>query len=213
MKRTILLLFLSASFYGHAQEVERIIKTYCRSNPFITPFSSFLEHLVNDPTLENKKTHKRTDSTFFFFEGDYKTHRPFGITGSTRTHVVLSETQEQALDSGKAVVRTVFVYQLVGYSPPGENGMKEVKKIFDRFSKKHEERFANKTYKELTRDGKQAGEVRNFQLYPYLDFDHVTAAWANSDKGDNIFAITIRFVVSNNWASVPYMPGLIPVEQ
>lgn len=212
MKKTILLLFLCASFYAHAQEVERITKAYYRSNPFITPFSSFLEHLVNDPTLENKKTYKRTDSTLFFFEGDYRTHRPFGITGSNRTHVVLTETEEQALDSGKSVVRVVFIYQLVGYSSAGENGMKEVKKIFERFSKKNDDRFANKTYKELNRDGKQVGEVRNFQLYPYLDFDHVTAAWANAENGENIFAITIRFVVSNNWASAPYLPGLIPIE-
>lgn len=208
MKRILLLLFLCASFYSHAQEVNRIAKAYYRSDPFITPFSSFLEHLVNDPTLENKKMHKRTDTTLFFFEGDYRTHRPFGIPNSNRTHVVLTEREEAAIDSGRAVVRVVFVYQLVGYSPAGENGMKEVKKLFERFTKKSGNRFANKTYKELTRDGKQVGEINNFQLYPYLDFDHVTTAWANSENGDNVFAITIRFVVSNNWGIVPYMPGL-----
>jgi hypothetical protein len=209
MKRTLLLLFLCASFYGHAQEVNRIAKAYYRSNPFITPFSSFLEHLVNDPTLENKKIHKRTDSTLFFFEGDYRTHRPFGIPDSYRTHVVLTEIEVEASDSGRSVVRTVYVYQLVGYSAAGDKGMKEVKKVFDRFTRKSEDDFAHKDYKELTRDGKQVGEINNFQLYPYLNFDHVTIAWANGQNGDNLFALTIRFIVSDNWGRVPYLPGLL----
>src|ERR1041384_8325632 len=102
MKRTLLLLFLVVSFYSHAQEVQRIAKTYFRSNPFITPFSDFLNHLVKDPTLQNKNMHKKTDSTLFFFEGDYSTHRPFGLAGS-HTHVVLAEKQEEAIDSGRTV--------------------------------------------------------------------------------------------------------------
>lgn len=212
MKRTLLLLFLFISFYSHAQEVNRIAKTYYRSNPFITPFSDFLSHLVNDPTLNNKTIHKKTDTSSFFFEGDYSTHKPFGLTNS-RTHVVLAELQQQANDSGRSVIRTIYVYQLIGYSTKDEDGTKEVKKTFERFARKSQNHFANTNYRELTRDGKQIGEINDFQLYPYLPFDHVTTAWANTEKGENLFAITIRFVVANNRAKVPYLPGLIPIEE
>lgn len=206
------------SFYSHSQqlnyrasEINSIAKLYYRSNPFITPFSDFLNHLMKDSTLSNTVTHKRTDSTLFFFEGDYSKHRPFGIPDS-RTHVVLAEREEEAIDSGRSVLRTIFIYQLVSYSPAGEAGTKDVKKAFERFTRSYQNDFANKNYREFTRDSKQVGEITDFQLYPYLSFSHLTAAWANTEKGDNLFTITIRFIVSNNLARIPYLPGLVPID-
>lgn len=208
MKRILLLFLLLSSLAGESQPIGRIAKTYYRSNPFITPFNDFVSHLINDPTLVNKKLMKKTDSTLFFMEGDYSTHRPF-VLKDGRTHIILAEKQEP-VDSLGMAYRTIYVYQIIGYAAAGDEGAKEVKKEFERFCRKYRSGFVNTNTQELMSNDKQLGEICEFQLYRYLPFIPVTAAWAHSQDGTNIFALTIRFVMVDNRAMVPYLPTLIP---
>ena len=53
------------------QTIIDVTKAYYRSTPFDKEFSKFLSHLLNDPTLSNKKLQKRTDSSLFYFKDDY----------------------------------------------------------------------------------------------------------------------------------------------
>ena len=69
-------LITNHSSYGQ-DPVSKITKTYFRPDPFSKEFSSFVLHLINDPTLTNKIVLKRTDSTLFYLEGRYITFNPF----------------------------------------------------------------------------------------------------------------------------------------
>jgi hypothetical protein len=207
MRKLLLLLLLLASSICYSQPINRIAKTFYRSNPFIVSFSDFLTHLINDPTLENKKLMKKTDSTLFFLEGDYKTHRPF-VLNDSRTHVILAE-KEEALDSAGTSYRTVYVYQLIGYAAPGDEGLKEVKKEYERFCRKYKNGFNGGMYtQELMLNEKQTGEICNFKLYQYLSFYPVTVAWAHSKDGTNLYALTMRFIMDDNKATIPFLPTL-----
>src|SRR6266404_4803476 len=100
-KVRIFFLLIIITEYCHAQADEfnsrvtndnpivHIAKDYFRSNPYNTYFSSFLNHLMNDPTLSDKTITKRTDSSFFFFMGNYNNHNPFGFKAD-RTEIRLA---------------------------------------------------------------------------------------------------------------------------
>ena len=58
------------------KSIIQIAKNHFRSNPFDREFSQFLNHLMNDPTIGNKKILKRTDTSFFYFSGEYSDYNP-----------------------------------------------------------------------------------------------------------------------------------------
>jgi hypothetical protein len=202
MKRMLLLFFLLTRLAVHGQEVfVKISENYFRSSPFDKEFSKFLGHLMNDPTLTDKTINKKNDSTLFFFQGAYSTHNPYFFK-AIKTKIILAEKEEILNDSLK-LLHTVYVYQLIGYAPPGEEGIKDVKEEFEKFCRRYKKGFRDSNYEELKTNEKQSGEIRDFS-YRNLHFYPLTAAWATSkDHNDNIFAITIRFKVFNN---LPYLP-------
>ncbi|HEV8284204.1 MAG TPA: hypothetical protein VGQ09_07830 [Chitinophagaceae bacterium] len=89
---------------------------------------------MNDPTLSNKTTTKRTDTSFFFFKGDYKNHSPFSFKAD-RTEIRLAEVEVNLGDS-IPLIDTLLFYQLLGYSY-GEGGTEAVKKEFSKFDRKY----------------------------------------------------------------------------
>jgi hypothetical protein len=178
----------------------KISENYFRSSPFGREFSKFVGHLMNDPTLINKKINKKNDSTLFFFEGVYSSFNPFFFK-AVNTKIILAEKEEIPDDTAKAV-RTIYVYQLVAYAPAGEEGIKDIKEEYDRFCRRYKKGFGDSFYEELKANGKQSGEIRNFS-FSNVGFYPLTAAWATSkDHNENIFAITIRFKVFDN---IPYL--------
>src|SRR4026207_2119633 len=80
------------------QTIIDVTKAYYRSTPFDKEFSKFLSHLLNDPTLSNRTLQKRTDTSFFYFKGEYAQHNPFSFK-AIRTEVILAETELQLADS------------------------------------------------------------------------------------------------------------------
>jgi hypothetical protein len=204
---SILIFIIFCNCQTGAQEViADIAKKYYRSNPFEIEFSKFLTHLMNDPTLINKTTLKKTDTSLFFFEGTYTSHNPFFFQ-TNRSKIILAEREEieTGTDSSQ-YLQTVFLYQLIAYAPPGEEGIKDVREQFDKFCRRYKKKFAGDNYKELKTEGKQVGEITDYSL-EYPGFFPLAVAWATSKKNtDNIFALTIRFRVFNNQAYLPTAP-------
>jgi hypothetical protein len=185
-----------------AQEtIFNIAKTYYRSDPFEKEFSSFLNHLMNDPTLINKTINKKTDSTLFFLEGIYTSHSPFFFKAD-HTKIILAEKEEVENDSLQ-YVNTTFYYQLIAYASPGEEGVRDVRETFEKFCRHYKKKFDGDNYKELKAEEKQVGEIRDYSL-KYPGFYPLTVAWATANgQNDNIFALTIRFRVFENQAYLP----------
>jgi hypothetical protein len=205
-KYSIIFFFIICLCYQSSaqQAVYNIAKTYYRSNPFENNFSKFLDYLMNDPTLVNKTIHKKTDSTLFFLEGTYATHNPVFFKAS-QTNIILAEREEVENDSSQ-YIHTFFVYQLISYASPGEEGIKDVREEYEKFCRHYKKKFEGDHYKELKAEEKQAGEITDYSL-KYPRFFPLSVAWATSREHDaNIFALTIRFMVFENQAYLPITP-------
>lgn len=201
-KRNIILaLLLGLSLGLPAQGLLPVAKTYYRSSPFLGEFSQFLQHLLNDPTLVNRKMNKRTDSLLFFLEGDYTTHRPF-FFGGPRCRVILAEVQEETGDTLNPVF-THYAYQIIGYASPGEEGRRDVITEFDKLLKKNRKATDTLAYRELKNGGRLTGAIADLGYKPILVFP-LSLAWASSQNGEeNLLALTIRFLVTDNRAYFP----------
>ncbi|MBK5271357.1 MAG: hypothetical protein JJE22_10120 [Bacteroidia bacterium] len=183
------------------QIIADIARKYYRSNPFESEFSQFLVHLMNDPTLKDKSIHKRTDSTLFFMEGIYTDHNPFSFKGR-ETKIILAEKEEAENDSAGSLQIT-YLYQLVAYALPGEEGIKNIREEFDKFCRHYKRKFDGDNYKELKSAEKQVGEIRDY-ISGSTGFSPLSVAWATSnEQNNNLIAITIRFRVFDNRAYLP----------
>ncbi len=182
--------------------LSKIAQTYFRSNPYIVHFSTFLNHLMNDPTLTNKTIVKRTDTTLFFFKGDYTTHNPFGFK-TERTEIRLAE-QEIVFDDSAATKDTVLFYQLIGYThDPG--GVEAVRKEFSKFDHKYGKKFFFSNDKEFKKGDEVTGIFRNY-FVPLNSYSPLAISWATLDDKQNIFTILFRIKVSENIATLPAPP-------
>lgn len=200
MKKFYLLLFVLSISTAHAQKVYNIAQTYYRINPFNKEFSSFLIRLMDDPLLTNKTINKKTDSTLFFLEGTYNSHSPFFFK-ATRTKIILAEREHKTDSTG--LVNNIFLYQLVGYAPPGKEGVNDIQKEFDKFCNRYKKGPYGVNIRELKLQDKKTGEIRDY-LLSSLIFSPLTIAWSTSKNNEeNIFAITVRFTVVENRAYLP----------
>jgi hypothetical protein len=117
----LFLLLICCAAYGQSS-VFKITKEYFRSDPFQKEFSSFLKHLLNDPSLTNKVIEKRTDTSLFYFQGTYTSHNPFFFKPE-RVEVILAESMVE-LDS--LIIDTIYVYQLLAYHSDTMEGKQEL---------------------------------------------------------------------------------------
>jgi len=203
MKRAISLLFLCSIFVaGSCQQEDdepvqvhivandyllKIVKNYFRSDPYTNEFGQFLRHLVNDPMLASKAMRKRTDSTLFYFQGQYKNFSPFSFLAD-RTEIRFAE-KEFVLDDSLATRDTLYVYQLLGYNN-GKVGLEAVKEEFSKFHRRYAKHFITDT--SSIRDGSEIlGQTENYFI-PMLPTSPLSASWAKLDDLANAFIITIR---------------------
>jgi hypothetical protein len=185
-----------------AKLLVKIARDYFRSDPYIVHFSSFLNHLMNDPTLVNKTTVKRTDTTLFFFKGDYTTHNPFAFKAK-RTEIRLAE-QQINLDDSIHTKDTILLYQLVGYTD-GPDAIDEVKKEFSKFERRYGKKLQNEDTP-LNSENGVTGLVRNY-FFPFDRYSPLVVSWAKLSDLQTVFTITFRIKVIENVASLPYLPG------
>jgi len=184
----------------------KIVHKYYRYFPYGLPFGDFVSNLMKDPTLTNKIVQKRTDSTLFFFKGDYTTHKPFSFE-ATRTEVRLAESEIQLTDSATKK-DTLFIYQISGYSNTSENKGMTAQKEFIQFDRKYGRDFGESTVKNLWEKEQIVGTVRNYFL-PSVGISPITVAWLNLTDHESVFSITLRLIKVENTVMMPtiYVPG------
>lgn len=203
MKISTLFLLLALPFFCFGQDnddtpaaehssndfILKIAKNYFRPNPYETDFGSFLKHLMNDPALINKTTHKKTDSSLFSFQAQYKNYSPFGFLAD-RTEVKLLE-REVIVDSLLSQKDTLFVYQLFGFAFNGEEGLKAVKNEFSKFTRHYSKHF-NAEASDIRNGTAVVGQREDYYV-PGFDVSPLTVGWARFDDIQNAFILTVRF--------------------
>lgn len=184
----------------HSQEIVfKITREYFRSDPFRGEFSGFVNHLFNDPSMTNKITEKRTDSSLFYFQGTYTSYNPFFFKPK-RVDVVLTEMEVDLDTLGKD---TIYTYQLIAYANDNKEGIEDVKKEFDKIFKHYNKGFTRNSYDENPADSKIQGVTYNF-----FDQYHAVSPFALSryyatETKETCLMLTIRMDTYNNRAMLP----------
>lgn len=202
--RKIIIFFLILLFSNRisSQGVLSITKKYFRYDPFKSSFGFFVKHLTDDPALKEKNIAKITDSTFYFFDGVYRSHSPFSFT-SQKTKIILAEQPQP--DDTSTYGKNIMVYQLVGHAAAGEEGKKSVQEEYRKFCRKYTNQFHKTKERAFGNKEKNTGEITDFAIEG-VRFNPVTAAWSNSkDNAENLFVVTIRFIVVENTAYLPFL--------
>ena len=171
--------------------LQKIVKTYFRSDPYQNEFGSFVKHLINDPILSSKTTHLKTDTSLFYFQGVYKNYSPFGFLAD-RTEIRLTETGF-VIDDSTSLKDTLMVYQLLGFSNSGKAGMQSVKDEFLRFNRHYSKHFITQS-SDIDNDGETVGGTKSYFLYGYSS-SPLTVSWAKLDEVQNVFIITLRIKI------------------
>ena len=177
----------------------KVAKAYFRSNPYQVHFSTFLNHLIHDPTLSHTIIKKRTDSSLFSFQGEYASHNPYGFKAD-RVEIRLVEGALNLEDS-VSKPDTLLFYQLLGYSH-GEKGVAAVKQEFERFEHKYDHYFVESEVSELKREGQVTGLVLNY-FATEASFSPLAIGWIKLDDDQTVFTVTFRIKVIDNFATLP----------
>lgn len=199
--RKELLLFFIISFccnQSFAQDgFYQFTKNYFRSDPFEGEFSSFLNHLLNDPAIKNKQTLHKTDSSLFSFFGVYNNYNPFFFKPE-RIEILLEEAPIQYADSIPA--DTILVYQLFAYAVGNNLGKQEVIKEFEKIHRKFHKKF-DYSYDEDLKTGEDiTGGIHNY-FVTYIALSPASIAWSIvKNTGETVLNIAIRMKSSGNRA-------------
>ncbi len=186
------------------QTLYKTTEDYFRANPFKMEFNQFLSSFINDPALSEKKIKKKTDSTLFYLQGVYLSYSPFFFP-ATRCKIILAEQQEYT-DSSLNETYTYFVYQLIGYAPPGKEGLKDIQQEFERLKRRFKKGFYTIDQKDLQKGGEQMGAIINY-TFKQMVFHPLTIAWATSPGNkENLVTLSIRFLMIDNKAYLPISP-------
>ena len=207
MRRNALLLFsvfLACAVYSQ-EVVFKITKSYFRSDPFRTEFSTFMKHLLDDPYITGKVIEKRTDSSLFYFGGTYTNNvfNPFFFKPK-RMEVALAEVPVK-LDS--TLTDTIFVYELFAFADDNKDGREEIAKEFDKIAKRYKNNFTNNDYKENPPGVKFPGAVYNFFDRYHAVSPFALALYGPTEKKEMCMVLTIRMAMYANLAmlAAPYI--------
>ena len=170
-------------------------KSYYRSDPLIGEFSGFLDHLLKDPSLQDKEIQKRTDSSLFYFSGFYTNYNPFFFKPK-KLQILLQETAVQYADS--LPHDTIFIYQLLAYAGSDAKGQREVKREFEKIHRVFNKRFYNSNYQDLKKGEAIAGGMHNY-FVAFSGLAPISTAWGKLDN-DFVLNISLRFKASQNRA-------------
>lgn len=177
----------------------KIAHDYFRISPFNKDFSTFVSRLMNDPSLLQSTILRKTDTSLFFMEGVYGTHKPFFFRPE-KVKVILSERETEADSLHPA--QPFFLYQLVGYAPKGNEGKTDVQDEYEKLVRQYKRDFDMNHPRELKDGDTLTGEIRDF-YFDNVSFPVITLAWSSNTKNGNVLAITIRFLVYDNRAFLP----------
>jgi len=180
--------------------IDVISKTYFRTHPFNTKFSSFVKSLQKDPWFTIQEYYLRTDTSFFFLTGTYKNFNPFRYLPK-ELRLVVAEEEIIHADSLKTH-DTVINLQIMGITDTGIANAKAVEREFRRFHNQQSNLFSSSTHQIL----EDRGELYNYFIFQYA-VSPVTIAWGALENNQYTFTITIRFKLKENMATFILAPG------
>lgn len=191
--------FLQWASANAQHPVQRVAKSYFRSDPFATEFGTFVNHLLNDPKVTEKEITRRTDSGFFYFQGKVNGFNPF-FSKPDKIEVVLSEFVATLIDS--LPQDTIFSYQLVAYYSDKNTTQKEIKKEFERIHKHSKAGFTESKF--IDNPDGDGGELYNY-FVPYHLLAPFSLSWHHhKESGQYYIAITLRLKPVANVSRLPY---------
>jgi hypothetical protein len=168
-------------------------KSYFRTDPLVTEFSVFLQHLMNDPTIQHKEVQKRTDSTLFYFFGTYTDYNPFFFKPK-RVEILLQQRPIEYRNSAKP--DTIFVYQLTAIAGSGSNGEADVRKEFERIHRRFNKKFDFSKFEPYSGDSSTNGGLHHY-FVGFSDVSPVSTAWGRL-TGEYVLQITLRVKLYEN---------------
>ena len=198
-------LLLTSTLYSQISDEKimgaagKIAHDYFRISPFNKDFSTFVSRLMNDPSVQQSTIRRKTDTTLFFLEGIYNTHKPFFFRPD-KVKIILSERETEG-DSINPV-QPFYLYQIVGYAPPGKEGKTDVQDEYEKLVRQYKRAFDMNHPRELKDGDTLSGEIRDF-YFENVSFPVMTLAWSTDQINGNVLAITIRFFVYDNRAFLP----------
>ena len=176
--------------YVGNENLIKIVKNYFRSDPYRNEFGFFLKHLMNDPTLVNKSTRLRTDTSLFYFQGVYKNYSPYGFLAD-RTEIRLAE-QELVINDSLSLKDTLIIYQLLGFNN-GKAGLESVKDEFSKFNRRYGKHFITEPGN-ITQGTEIVGATEDYFIRGVVA-SPLTVAWAKLDESESAFIITLRLKI------------------
>jgi len=177
----------------------KVAKAYFRSNPYQVHFSTFLNHLMHDPTLSHTTIEKRTDTSLFSLQGQYGSHNPYGFKADKVEIRLVEETVN--LEDSVSKPDTLLFYQLLGYSY-GDKSVATVKQEFERFDRKYGHYFIESEVSELKPTGEAIGLVVNY-FTKLASFSPLAMGWIKLGEHQAVFTVTFRMKVVDNLATLP----------
>jgi len=200
----ILLLISSAQFSFCQSGFDKAVKLYYRVNPFDRRFSTVLKDVLSDTSFVTIEMKKRTDSTFFFLSGYYKRFNPFDFIAS-ETQLRMAETEIVYNDS-LHTIDTIIIYQILGLTERGAEGLAKAQKELTRFHKRFSRDFSRSEYKQGERDGVITAAIYNYFFYG-LQVAPLSIAWGKMPDDDRYtFTISLRLKIKENFAAIPKSP-------
>ena len=195
--------FLCITIFCNSQEtLLKFTHSYFRSDPYKGTFSSFVNHLLNDPDIKEKETYQRTDTSFFYFLGKYNKFNPFFFK-PTRLEVLLTEVPMEFTEGPMPGTDTFFVYQLLAFMDYTKDGINDVKKECEKISRQYKKKFFDANYSEMKKGEEVVGAVNNFFI-PNYGIAPVSIAWGKMpNENSAVLNITLRIKSSNNLAVSP----------
>lgn len=202
MKKNLLFLFFISCIHTSTFSQEGLLqftKSYFRSDPFVGDFSGFLQHLMNDPLLKDKKTWRRTDTSFFYFSGVFTNYNPFFFKPK-RVEVALVEAPVQFSESMPA--DTILVYQLFAYAEGNDKGEQDIKKEFDKIHRQFNKKFSDSNFQDLKTGNEIKGGVHNYFI-SYTAIAPVSVAWGKVKDNEIVLNLMLRIKTKENVAVLP----------
>jgi len=197
-KLTLAFLLIQICLASYSQSpILDFSKAYFRSDPFASTARNFLQHLLNDPDIADKKTELRTDSTLFGFEGRYLKYNPFFFRPE-KVEISLSEIALPTTDS--LLMDTVMFYQLAAYAPATPTGLKDVTREVEKIHRQYRKKFFKASHEEIKNDTQTQpdGVVNNYFL-PLYGIAPVTVGWLKLENNSGyMLLITLRLSIRNN---------------
>ena len=190
---------------GRSQEViYTFANNYFRSSPYKTSFSQFLQHLMKDPSLSDRHTVLRSDSTLFSFSGSYTSFNPFFFKPG-RVEVSLFDAPLQLADS-LPPADTIMGYQLLAYADDTDRGLKEIKKEQQKIHRHYGKKFSNYNYEEYKDGSNQEGEQYNY-FVAYRMLSPLSVSWHRLKEDKKlVLVISMRLNIKQNVAQLPELP-------